>query len=149
MTCCRCDGCPLEVPRSFPAELCAPSVIVAGCLPTAWLAAWACAGHGSFTRVIIGALKPEVLRLIMEDSEGTHICQVRCALARFYIGTAGSRAVAPHLEGRKASGRGRLSPCLKPVWPVGPVRSICECPLHLHEGAAHHPIQMTAGLERA
>jgi len=30
----------------------------------------------SFTRVVIGDLKPDVLRQIMDDVEGTHICQV-------------------------------------------------------------------------
>lgn len=30
----------------------------------------------SFTRVVIGDLKPDVLRQIMDDEAGTHICQV-------------------------------------------------------------------------
>jgi hypothetical protein len=30
----------------------------------------------SFTRVVIGDLKPDVLRQIMDDEQGTHICQV-------------------------------------------------------------------------
>lgn len=34
-------------------------------------------GGPSFTRVVIGDLKPDVLRQIMDDEQGTHICQVR------------------------------------------------------------------------
>ena len=33
-------------------------------------------GHDSFTRVLIGDLKPEVLALLLEDSAGDQICQV-------------------------------------------------------------------------
>jgi len=41
-------------------------------------AAWEAGGGTgpSFTRVVIGDLKPDVLRQIMDDEQGTHICQV-------------------------------------------------------------------------
>jgi hypothetical protein len=47
----------------------------------AWVAAEGEEGGGggagpSFTRVVIGDLKPDVLRQLMDDERGAHVCQV-------------------------------------------------------------------------
>lgn len=81
----------------------------------AWVQAEAealAAGEASFTRVLIGDLKPEVLRLIMEDEGGTHICQVRGSSARGAVcreqgrGPFGRFAGARHTEAGPGPGPG-------------------------------------------
>ncbi|KAL4443930.1 hypothetical protein ABPG75_011667 [Micractinium tetrahymenae] len=62
----------------------------------------------SFTRVVIGDLKPDVLRQIMDDEAGSHICQELAHLYHYYLhGEQGNRAAggsAAMREGRLPNG---------------------------------------------
>eukprot|EP00887_Chlorella_sp_A99_P005757 scaffold1.g5757.t1 len=77
----------------------------------AWVAGEAdvSSAGGSFTRVVVGDLKPDVLRQIMDDEKGAVICQELAHLYHYYLhGEQGNRdgggAAAAAREGRLPNG---------------------------------------------